>query len=149
VQKVWLQGAELSSLFWFFKAYWGDPKKKGVWNQASIGGGVEVSTVDGRWYIQNEVVSGAYGSGNKFGIERIRRFKACRRNSRFAAERRFGRFHAPAFFSMDILLLHHFTSKVKKGLEKQLVKTWLVLCFFPHFPLHHPVGARESNPDPD
>lgn len=27
------------------------------------------------WYIQNEVVSGAYGSGNKFGIERIRRFK--------------------------------------------------------------------------
>ena len=28
-----------------------------------------------RWYIQNEVVSGAYGSGNKFGIERIRRFK--------------------------------------------------------------------------
>ena len=29
-----------------------------------------------RWYIQNEVVSGAYGSGNKFGIERIRRFKA-------------------------------------------------------------------------
>ena len=108
-----------------------------------------MSTVDGRWYIQNEVVSGAYGSGNKFGIERIRRFKACRRNSRFAAERRFGRFHAPAFFSMEILLLHHFTSKVKKGLEKQLVKTWLVLCFFPHFPLHHPVGARESNPDPD
>ncbi|CAK9041934.1 unnamed protein product [Durusdinium trenchii] len=31
-----------------------------------------------RWYIQNEVVSGAYGSGNKFGIERIRRFKAGR-----------------------------------------------------------------------
>ena len=60
-----------------------------------------------------------------------------------------GVFHAPAFFSMEILLLHHFTSKVKKGLEKQLVKTWLVLCFFPHFPLHHPVGARESNPDPD
>ena len=29
-----------------------------------------------RWYIQNEVVSGAYGSGNKFGIERIKRFKA-------------------------------------------------------------------------
>jgi len=27
------------------------------------------------WYIQNEVVSGAYGNGNKFGIERIRRFK--------------------------------------------------------------------------
>jgi len=27
------------------------------------------------WYIQNEVVSGAYGSGNKFGIERVRRFK--------------------------------------------------------------------------
>lgn len=27
------------------------------------------------WYIQNEVVSGAYGKGNKFGISRIIRYK--------------------------------------------------------------------------
>jgi len=27
------------------------------------------------WYIQNEVVSGAYGQGNKFGISRIVRYK--------------------------------------------------------------------------
>ena len=137
----------VSCFFWFFKHIGGTPKN-GVWNQESIGGGVEVSMsmVGGTFRTKSclEHMDPATSSALSASDALRRAEETC-----FAAERSFGRFHAPALFSMDILLLHHFTSKVKEGLEKQLVKTWLVLCFFPHFPMHQPVGARESNPDPD
>lgn len=73
--------------------------------------------VDVRWYIQNEVVSGAYGSGNKFGIERIRRFKACRKE--LVAELMFSR----NAFSQRKLFCFIALHQRKKGwnLEQQLV----------------------------